>query len=219
MYPYTYILFFLLALAAIAFSQETPQRTSVSGTIVDAETGETLPFVQVYFLQSTTNKGMVASGVGTTTDLDGHFSISNTAGYTMVNFQMVGYKTETITINKGTNRTDVKIKLEPDVYGLQDIIVRPKNKRKDYRRRGNPAVDLIKNVIANTKANKKHKVVFIFFITYLLGIYCQCSGTVNAHEIGVFLNATFLFKPFVTDSAIVVLLYCSNFSICFSTSA
>lgn len=150
-----YILFFLLVLAAIAFSQETPQRTSVSGTIVDAETGETLPFVQVYFLQSTTNKGMVASGVGTTTDLDGHFSISNTAGYTMVNFQMVGYKTETITINKGTNRTDVKIKLEPDVYGLQDIIVRPKNKRKDYRRRGNPAVDLIKNVIAN---KNKHNV-------------------------------------------------------------
>ena len=45
-----YILYFLLALAASAFSQATPQRTSMSGIVVDAESGETLPFVQVYFL-------------------------------------------------------------------------------------------------------------------------------------------------------------------------
>jgi len=144
-----YILYFLLALATTVFSQATPQRTSVSGIVVDSESGETLPFVQVYFLKSTSNRGLEPSGVGTTTDLDGHFSISNTAGYTILNFQMVGYKTGTITLDKGQAKSNIKIKLEPDVYGLQDIIVTPKNKRKDYRRRGNPAVELIKNVIAN----------------------------------------------------------------------
>lgn len=144
-----YILYFLLALATTAFSQATPQRTSVSGIVVDSESGETLPFVQVYFLKSTSNRGLEPSGVGTTTDLDGHFSISNTAGYTILNFQMVGYKTGTITLDKGQAKSNIKIKLEPDVYGLQDIIVTPKNKKKDYRRRGNPAVELIKNVIAN----------------------------------------------------------------------
>ena len=35
-----YILYFLLALAASAFSQATPQRTSMSGIVVDAESGE-----------------------------------------------------------------------------------------------------------------------------------------------------------------------------------
>ena len=144
-----YILYSLLALAATVFSQETQLRTSVSGIVVDAESGETLPFVQIYFLKSTTSKGLEPSSVGTTTDLDGNFSISNNAGYTIVNFQMMGYKTETITLRKGENKINTKIKLEPDVYGLQDIIVTPKNKRKDYRRKGNPAVDLIKNVIAN----------------------------------------------------------------------
>ena len=144
-----YILYFLLALATTAFSQATPQRTSVSGIVVDSESGETLPFVQVYFLKSTSNRGLEPSGVGTTTDLDGHFSISNTAGYTILNFQMVGYKTGTIALDKGQAKSNIKIKLEPDVYGLQDIIVTPKNKKKDYRRRGNPAVELIKNVIAN----------------------------------------------------------------------
>lgn len=144
-----YILYFLLALATTVFSQATPQRTPVSGIVVDSESGETLPFVQVYFLKSTSNRGLEPSGVGTTTDLDGHFSISNTAGYTILNFQMVGYKTGTITLDKGQAKSNIKIKLEPDVYGLQDIIVTPKNKKKDYRRRGNPAVELIKNVIAN----------------------------------------------------------------------
>ena len=144
-----YILYFLLALAASAFSQATPQRTSMSGIVVDAESGETLPFVQVYFLKPTTNKGMVASSIGTTSDLEGHFSISTTSGYTMLNFQMMGYKTTTITLRAGEERSGVTVKLEPDVYSLQDVIITPKNKKRDYRRRGNPAVELIKNVIAN----------------------------------------------------------------------
>ena len=130
-------------------AQEAPQRTSISGIVVDAETGETLPFAQIYFLKPTTNKGMVASEVGTTSDLDGNFSISNTHGYTTVHFQMIGYKTEVVVLRKGQQKTNTTIKLKPEAYGLQDIIVTPKNKKRDYRRRGNPAVELIKNVIAN----------------------------------------------------------------------
>ena len=132
-----------------AFAQGV-SRTSISGMVVDAENGETLPFVQVYFLRSTINKGLVASEVGTTTDMDGNFSLSNTAGYTVVKIDMVGYKTETITLTKGQTKSNVKILLSPDVYGLEEVIITPpKNKKKGYRRRGNPAVELIKEVIAN----------------------------------------------------------------------
>lgn len=53
-----------------------------------------------------------------------------------------------VTLRKGQNRTNAKIKMSSDTYSLQDIIVTPKNKKRDYRRRGNPAVELIKNVIA-----------------------------------------------------------------------
>ncbi len=133
----------------MASAQENPQRTSISGVVVDGDTGETLPFVQIYFLKSTTNKGMVPSEIGTTTNLDGYFTLSNTEGYNTLNFQMLGYKTEMLTLRKGQNRKDVKIKMTPDVYGLQDIVVTPKNRKRDYKRKGNPAVELIKNVIAN----------------------------------------------------------------------
>ena len=129
-------------------AQESP-RTGISGVVVDGDTGETLPFVQIYFLKSTPNKGMVPSEVGTTSDLDGNFSISNTEGYTTLHFQMLGYKTEMLTLRKGQNRTNMRVKLTPDVYGLQDIVVTPKHRKREYRRKGNPAVELIKNVIAH----------------------------------------------------------------------
>jgi hypothetical protein len=144
-----YITLLLLSAAAIVTAQESPQRTSISGTVVDGDTGETLPFVQIYFLKSTTSKGMIPSEVGTTSDIDGNFTISNTSGYNTLNFQMLGYKTEMLTLRKGQNRKEVKVKMTPDVYGLQDIVVTPKNRKRDYKRKGNPAVELIKNVIAN----------------------------------------------------------------------
>ena len=153
-----YIILFLLCFAGMVRAQEAAvpeteqpdaKTTGISGIVVDEDTGETLPFVQIYFLKSTNNKGMVASEVGTTSDVDGNFSISNTSDYTTVNFQMVGYKTEMMTLRKGQNRTNVKVKMKPDVYGLQDIVVTPKNRKRDYKRKGNPAVELIQNVIAH----------------------------------------------------------------------
>ena len=141
---------FFLVCATITWAQETSvQRTGISGTVVDADTGETLPFVQIYFLKPTNDRGMVPSAVGTTSDLDGKFQISNTEGYTTLHFQMMGYKTEMLTLRKGQNRKDVKVKMTPDVYGLQDIVVTPKHRKREYKRKGNPAVELIKNVIAH----------------------------------------------------------------------
>ena len=144
-----YSIISLLCLTGMVWAQEDPQRTSISGVVVDGDTGETLPFVQIYFLKSTTNKGVIPSEVGTTSDMDGNFTISNTQGYTSLNFQMVGFKTELLTLRKGQNRKNVKIKMTPDVYGLQDIVVTPKNRKRDYKRKGNPAVELIQNVIAH----------------------------------------------------------------------
>ena len=145
-----YIILLILCIAGTVRAQETTdQTTSISGVVVDEDTGETLPFVQIWFMQSSPTQGMIPSHIGTTSDLDGNFSISNTSDYTTVNFQMVGYKTEMYTLRKGQNKTNVKIKLKPDVYGLQDLVVTPKNRKRDYKRQGNPAVELIQNVIAH----------------------------------------------------------------------
>ena len=141
-----YILFLLLGVFASASAQE--KITSLSGVVVDADTGEPLPFVQLYFIKPT-SEGSLNTQYGTTSDLDGNFSLSNPAGYTTVNFQMVGYKTEMYTLRQGQQRKNIKIKLKPDVYNLQDIVVTPNHRRQEYTRKGNPAVELIKNVIAH----------------------------------------------------------------------
>ena len=141
-----YILFLLLVIFASASAQE--KITSLSGVVVDADTGEPLPFVQLYFIKPT-SEGSLNTQYGTTSDLDGNFSLSNPAGYTTVNFQMVGYKTEMYTLRQGQQRKNIKIKLKPDVYNLQDIVVTPKHRKQEYRRKGNPAVELIKNVISH----------------------------------------------------------------------
>lgn len=124
------------------------QRTGMNGVVVDAQTGETLPFVQIYFIKQSSD-GPLATTIGTTSDADGNFSIYNTEGYTTINFQMMGYKTEMYNLRSGQQRKNIKIKMEPDVYGLQDIVVKPTRQKQKYRRKGNPAVELIRNVIAH----------------------------------------------------------------------
>ena len=143
-----YILFFGLLSLLLCPMSVWAQTTSVEGFVVDADTGEKLPFVQIYFIKPSSS-GSLASQYGTTSDIDGNFSISNPSGYTTINFQMVGYKTEMYTVKNGAQKKNVKIKMKPDVYGLQDIVVTPKNQKQKYKRKGNPAVELIKNVIAH----------------------------------------------------------------------
>ena len=55
--------------------------TGVQGKVVDAETGEGIPFVQIFF---------DGTQVSTESDMDGKFSISNEQGYTTVSFRMMG---------------------------------------------------------------------------------------------------------------------------------
>ena len=125
-------------------SVRAAQTTKVTGSVVDVNTGETLPFVQILF---------TGSSIGTTSDLDGLFSLENDKGLITLTFQMVGYKTKILTVKPG-QATELFVPLEPEVYALQDVVVKPTRKREHYRRKGNPAVDLIKNVIANKDKNR-----------------------------------------------------------------
>lgn len=119
--------------------------TGASGVVVDAETGETLPAVQIYFIAV----GNKTTGLGTTSDYDGLFNISNTKGYISLRFQMMGYKVETITLTAGRMKSNLTVRLTPESYTMQEVVVKPKKEKDRYRRKGNPAVELIKNVIAH----------------------------------------------------------------------
>lgn len=121
------------------------QTTGASGTVVDSETGETLPAVQVYFVDA----AGAATTYGTTTDMDGNFRVSNTRGYNELRIQMMGYKTGVVKLRAGKMRERMTIKLEPESYMMAEFVVRPPKGKDRYKRKGNPAVELIRQVIAH----------------------------------------------------------------------
>jgi len=128
-------LVFLLLLAPLLLDAAP---TRVRGVVIDGQSGETLPYVSVVFL---------GSSIGVMTDLDGAFSIENLRDYTRLSFQMLGYQTREVNVEAGVTTEGLRIVLQPDAYGLESAIVKPK-RNGPYRRKGNPAVELARQVIA-----------------------------------------------------------------------
>jgi hypothetical protein len=139
-YRGTLIVLFLLSTTMLSFAQNTV----VKGTVTDAKTKETLPYVTVVFAGSTQ---------GISTDNNGKFSISTSnATYTQVKISFVGYKTVIRTIEPGKEQT-INVALGIDQRLLNEVVVKGGKKAK-YRNKDNPAVELIRKVIAHKNQNR-----------------------------------------------------------------
>jgi len=120
--------------------------TKVSGRILDAQNGDPMPFVSVIFL---------GSQIGTMSDDNGNFTLENDKGFVTLSFQMLGYETYVLPVTANKETTDLVIKMSPDVYNLQSVVVKPKRGRDAaYKKKGNPAVELVKKVIAHKDQNR-----------------------------------------------------------------
>lgn len=102
----------LFLLSCISLTESFAQST-VSGTVKDAESNETLIGVNILV------KGKV---IGTITDLDGNYSlnVNQEPPFTLV-FSMVGYNTQEFEITSQTNTLDVEL-MEVSILG-QEVIV------------------------------------------------------------------------------------------------
>ena len=127
------IIFFIFHLSSLQlFAQQ------LTGTITDAETGEAVPFASVIY------KG---HQVAVASDINGHYSNARHAGWTLT-FSAVGYQTRTVTITANTS-AKLDIQLKDDTKSLQEVTV--KSKRNRYSRKNNPAVELMRKVVAAKK--------------------------------------------------------------------
>ena len=116
----------------------TSVSAQIRGVITDAETGDTLLY------PSASYKGHHVAVSG---NAMGEYAIKRHEGWQLT-FSAVGYKSKTISVNARTpNRLDVK--LRPDTKQLSEVEV--KSKRGRYSRKDNPAVELMKRVIAAKK--------------------------------------------------------------------
>ena len=137
------ILIALLQVVAGTFLSHAQSFTSASGIIKDSITGEPLPFVSVYFDGST---------IGAMTDDNGTFTLQNNQGYTKLAAASLGYDTKFIDLKPGKKNDNLELLLKPTAFEISEVVVKPK--REKYTRKDNPAVELIKKVIAHKNDNR-----------------------------------------------------------------
>lgn len=116
--------------------------TSASGIVKDSITGEPLSYVSVIFKNTT---------IGAMTDDLGEFTLQNSQGVREIVVSSLGYQDKSVSLKAGNN-TGLEVLLAPISFEINEVVVRPGRER--YRRRDNPAVELIKKVIEHKDENR-----------------------------------------------------------------
>lgn len=124
------------------------QDRSAAGVVTDAETGEALEYIAVYFKNTT--DGCITNGRG-------EFFLRNTKGADSLVVEAIGYK-KLIYKMKSSHETKLLFAVEPEYIRLDEAVVKPK--REKYTNKGNPAVDLVKKVISNSDGNRMESLDF-----------------------------------------------------------
>ena len=130
--------FALLLMGCLAGAQSR----SVGGTVVDSLTNKPMEYIAVYIEKTS---------IGCVTNYNGEFYLKDNSGKNVLVVDAVGYKTKHITLKPGSV-TGMKIRLQPESVRLDGAIVKPK--REKYVKKENPAVKLIRDVIANKDKNR-----------------------------------------------------------------
>lgn len=107
----------------------------IKGVVKDADTGEPLPYVNIFY---------EGKGVGCISDIDGNFTVDKMVEWKELVFSSIGYETQKVPINARTQTLTVLMKVLDHTLG--EVVVRPK--REKYSRKNNPAVELMKKVVA-----------------------------------------------------------------------
>ena len=111
---------------------------TITGHILDAQTGDSIPFASCIYR---------GHGVAVASKLNGYFSIDRHDDWPLT-FSAVGYLPQTIIVDRRTPHY-MRIRLKPDSKMLGEVVV--KTKRSRYSRKNNPAVELMKKVVAAKK--------------------------------------------------------------------
>lgn len=135
-YIKSFLLFLLLGCCMVVSAQ------NIQGVVTDSLTKEPIPYLSVFY---------EGKGVGSITNDDGHYSVETHKGWNKLTFSAVGYVTKVVNIIPGVTKT-MNVKMRPDDIMLEEVVVKPKKEK--YSRKNNPAVELMKKVIAHKKNNK-----------------------------------------------------------------
>ncbi len=134
---YAMFVYLLLSWTIMAHAQQ------IQGVVTDSVTHEPISFVQVYY---------EGSSIGTQTDARGRYTLSAPTGDKRAKlvFSSIEYEKKNVWVKPGISRR-INVQLRETSIALTEVTVKPKRER--YSRKNNPAVELIRKVIANKKKN------------------------------------------------------------------
>ncbi|SMD32072.1 CarboxypepD_reg-like domain-containing protein [Reichenbachiella faecimaris] len=107
--------------------------TELFGTVTD-QSGEPLPYATLYILNTTK---------GTTTNIEGKYSLDLPIGHYELVYQYVGYKKQQIPLKVDHRRILLNVVLEPEVFQLDEIVIKAGGE--------DPAYAVIREAIAKRK--------------------------------------------------------------------
>lgn len=152
----------------------------IKGIVTDSLTNEPLPYISVFY---------EGKGVGSITDLDGNFKVETHKGWNKLTFSAVGYATKVVTIVPGVTK-QLNVKLAPSDIQLQEIVIKPKKEK--YSRKNNPAVELMRKVIAHKSQQKLEENEFYQYRKYQKITLSLNDVTPEMLEKGVYKKMPFL---------------------------
>ena len=148
------VIFFLVFIFLSTATTYSQKFTQIRGKVIDAKTKEPLPFVNIVF---------AGKNIGATTDYNGKYSINTQWASDKITASFVGYEKQTKTIVPEKSQV-INFELESNSINLNEVVVVSKKKR--YRNKDNPAVELIRQVIKNKNLNRKEYLDFYHYNKY-----------------------------------------------------
>jgi hypothetical protein len=179
--PFRTLLFTATLLLTAVFAKA--QETVVSGTVTDAKSKQTIPGVSVL---------LVGTSSGASSDNKGHYVLRATSTNTIIKFTFLGYKTVTKTIAPGTEQV-INVTMSEDSQLLTEVVVKAE-KRVKYRNKGNPAVELIRQVIAHKKSNRLTSYNYAQYHQYEKMVFFLSDLSDKFKDKKIFKNYQFLFR-------------------------
>ncbi len=152
-----YILLVILIIVAITAKAQV---FSVNGTVLDSVTKQKLAFVNIIVNDDGT--------FGTTTDIDGNFSITSKKAIETLTFSYVGYKKKHVSAESFNHKSN-KFFLSPISYKLDEVV---------FYAGENPAHRIIDSVVKNRRHNNPEMLDY-----YQYTIYDRMVFTVDTTEV------------------------------------
>jgi hypothetical protein len=157
--------------------------TAVTGKIIDAKTKQVMPAVTVVFEGTT---------VGASADNMGNYHIQGTGQYTRIKISFIGY--QTVIRNIQTGQTQVlNVAMNEDPQLLKEVVINS-GKKARYRNKDNPAVELIRQVIAHKSQNRVENYDYAEYHQYEKMVFALSNLSDKYKDKRIFKNYQFLFQ-------------------------